>query len=74
MQLTKSKRSSDMLAHYDFSKGVRGKYAKRFGKGTNLVLLEPDVAKAFPDAASVNETLRALAGIIRRQKKVAVSR
>ena len=63
-----------MLEHYDFSKGVRGKYAKRFGKGTNLVLLEPDVAKAFPDAASVNETLRALVGIIRRQKKVAVSR
>jgi len=63
-----------MLDHYDFSKGVRGKYAKRFGKGTNLVLLEPDVAKAFPDAAAVNETLRALAGIIRRQKKVAVSR
>jgi hypothetical protein len=74
MRLTKSKRASDMLDHYDFSKGVRGKYAKRFGKGTNLVLLEPDVAKAFPDAASVNETLRALAGIIRRQKKVAVSR
>ncbi|MEI6377624.1 MAG: hypothetical protein WCO97_10565 [bacterium] len=63
-----------MLAHYDFSKGVRGKYAKRFAHGTNLVLLEPDVAKAFPDAASVNETLRALAGIIRRQKKVAVTR
>ena len=63
-----------MLDHYDFSKGVRGKFAKRFSQGTNLVLLEPDVAKAFPDAASVNETLRALAGIIRRQKKVAVSR
>jgi hypothetical protein len=38
------------------------------------VLLEPDVAKAFPNAASVNETLRALAGIIRKQKKIAVSR
>jgi hypothetical protein len=63
-----------MLDHYDFSKGVRGKYAKRVAQGTNLVLLEPDVAKAFPDASSVNETLRALAGIIRRQKKIAVSR
>ena len=63
-----------MLDHYDFSKGVRGKYAKRFAQGSNLVLLEPDVAKAFPDAASVNETLRALAGIISRQKKIAVSR
>jgi hypothetical protein len=63
-----------MLDHYDFSNGVRGKYAKRVAQGTNLVLLEPDVAKAFPNAASVNETLRALAGIIRRQKKIAVSR
>jgi hypothetical protein len=73
-RLPKTKPASVMLDHYDFSKGVRGKYAKRFAQGTNLVLLEPDVAKAFPDAASVNETLRALAGIIRRQKKVAVSR
>jgi hypothetical protein len=73
-RLPKTKPSSVMLDHYDFSKDVRGKYAKRFAQGTNLVLLEPDVAKAFPDAASVNETLRALAGIIRRQKKVAVSR
>lgn len=73
-RLPKTKTASGMLDHYDFSKGLRGKYAKRFAQGTNLVLLEPDVAKAFPDAASVNETLRALAGIIRRQKKVAVSR
>ena len=64
----------EMLDHYDFSKGVRGKCAKRVAQGTNLVLLDPDVAKAFPDAASVNETLRDLAGIIRRQKKVAATR
>ncbi len=38
--------------------GVRGKYAKRYQAGTNLVLLEPDVAKAFPDEQSVNEALR----------------
>jgi hypothetical protein len=73
-RLPKNKPAPAMLDHYDFSKGVRGKYAKRFAQGTNLVLLEPDVAKAFPDAASVNETLRALAGIISRQKKIAVSR
>jgi hypothetical protein len=47
-----------MREHYDFSKGVRGKYAKRYAEGTNLVLLEPDVAKEFPDAAAVNEALR----------------
>jgi hypothetical protein len=73
-RISKSKPTPNMLDHYDFSKGVRGKYAKRVAQGTNLVLLEPDVAKAFPDASSVNETLRALAGIIRRQKKIAVSR
>ena len=73
-RVPKTKTPPDMLDHYDFSKGVRGKYAKRVAQGTNLVLLEPDVAKAFPNAASVNETLRALAGIIRRQKKIPVSR
>ena len=49
-----------MRAEYDFSAGVRGKYARRFAKGTNLVLLEPDVATAFGDGASVNRALRAL--------------
>lgn len=50
-----------MRAEYDFSKGVRGKYHKRIAKeGSNIVVLEPDVAKAFPDSASVNEALRLL--------------
>ena len=47
-----------MRDHYDFSEGVRGKYAKRFAEGTNLVLLEPDVAKVFPNSESVNKALR----------------
>jgi hypothetical protein len=47
-----------MRDHYDFSKGVRGKYAKRYKEGTNIVLLDPDVAKEFPDAAAVNDALR----------------
>ena len=38
--------------------GVRGKYVDRFRAGTNLVLLDPDVARAFPDEAAVNEALR----------------
>jgi hypothetical protein len=58
-----------MRENYDFAGGVRGKYAPRSAQGTNVVLLEPDVAKAFPSAAAVNESLRALAGIIRRRKK-----
>ncbi len=47
-----------MRDHYDFSKGVRGKYAKRYQEGTNIVVLEPDVAKEFTDAAAVNQALR----------------
>ena len=60
--------------NYDFTGGVRGKYAHRYAKGTNVVLLEPDVAKAFPSAADVNDTLRALAGIIRRRKATVAAR
>jgi hypothetical protein len=62
----------DLRPEYDFSNGVRGKHARRAKSGSNLVLLEPDVAKAFPDAKSVNTALRALAGIARRQKAAAV--
>jgi hypothetical protein len=55
----------EMRDEYDFSTGVRGKYAERYARGTNLVPLDPDVAEVFPDAAAVNQALRALAGIIR---------
>lgn len=53
---------------YDFSKGVRGKYSKRFKSGTNVVVLEPDVAKVFRNSAAVNEMLRMLAKIALRAK------
>ena len=59
-----------MRAEYDFSRGIRGKYARRYAHGTNVVVLESDVAKVFPTAESVNDSLRALAGIIRRQHKL----
>jgi hypothetical protein len=55
-----------MRRAYDFSGGVRGKYAARFAEGTNLVLLEPDVAARFPDSRSVNEALRALVAVADR--------
>ena len=61
----------DMLEEYDFSKGVRGKYAKRYEEGTNVVVVDSDVAKFFPDHDSVNQALRSLTEIIKRQKKVA---
>lgn len=49
-----------MLAEYDFRGGARGKYAKRYVEGTNLVVLEPEVARAFPTSADVNLALRTL--------------
>jgi hypothetical protein len=52
-----------MKREYDFSGGVRGKYAKRYAKGTNVVVLEPDVAKLYPDAHAVNRALRAIAAV-----------
>ena len=57
-----------MRKEYDFSKGVRGKYAKKYKAGTNIVLLDPDVAKVFRTPESVNEALRSLAGIIKAQR------
>jgi hypothetical protein len=58
-----------MLDEYDFSKGVRGKYAQRYAAGTNVVVLAPDVAAVFPDSESVNEALRALVKIARKSGK-----
>jgi hypothetical protein len=52
----------------ELGKGVRGKYYNEYRKGTNLVLLEPDVAKAFPNGAAVNEALRSLIEIASRAK------
>ena len=58
-----------MRPEYDFSKGVRGKFARRYARGTNVVVLDPDVARAFPTAASVNQSLRALRDLIRSQTR-----
>ena len=65
----RSKRKPEMLDEYDFSKGVRGKYAQRYAEGTNVVVLAPDVAAVFPDSESVNEALRALVKIARKNGK-----
>lgn len=55
----------EMRSHSDFSKGVRGKYAARYGEGTNVVLLDPDVAEIFKTSEAVNEALRELARLKR---------
>jgi hypothetical protein len=61
----------EMREDYDFSSGVRGKYAARYAEGTNLVLLDPDVAKVFPNSEAVNNALRALVKIIKDRSSAA---
>ena len=68
MKKASKKSEADLAPEYDFSGGVRGKYARRYAQGSNVVVLEPDVAKSFSSADDVNRALRALAGIIRMQK------
>jgi len=70
MKKAPSKRTqrADIRSEYDFSGGVRGKYVERVRSGTNLVLLEPEIAEAFPDSASVNEALRGLLKSARPEK------
>lgn len=58
-----------MRAEYDFSSGKRGVTAARYAEGTNVVVIDPDVLDVFPDAASINEALRALAPVIRRRRR-----
>ena len=58
----------DMLEEYDFSNGVRGKYAKRYAEGTNVVLIDPDVAEFFPDSDTVNDALRSLTKILKKRQ------
>ena len=67
--MKKMKNDPAMLEEYDFTGGVRGKYAKRYAEGTNVVVIEPDVAEYFPDHDSVNEALRGLTAIIIRQRR-----
>ena len=60
------RRTVEMRAEYDFSGGVRGKYADRYRRGINVVLIDPELAEAFPDSKSVNDALRGLVAIATR--------
>ncbi len=68
-KVSRKQPNREMLNEYDFSKGVRGKYAKRYAEGSNIVVLSPDVAKVFPDSRSVNEALRVLIKIAQQRSK-----
>lgn len=67
MKKPPSKRPApEMRAEYDFSGGVRGKYVDRYRRGTNVVVIDPELTEAFPDSKSVNDALRALVAIATR--------
>jgi len=68
--MKKIKDDIEMLSEYDFSKGIRGKYYKEYKEGSNVVVLEPDVVKEFPDSQSVNDALKYLIKIIKRHKRL----
>ncbi len=59
----------EMLEEYDFTNGIRGKYLSRFKEGSNVIILDPDIAEIFNDSESVNNALRSLAYIIRNEIK-----
>jgi hypothetical protein len=58
----------EILPEYDFSRARPNKYAARYAQGSNVVVLEPDVAAVFQSEGEVNEVLRALAGIIQKHR------
>jgi len=58
------KKENEMLEEYDFSNGIRGKYTEQYNDGVNIIKLDKDVRKIFPDAKSVNNALRTLINLI----------
>ena len=58
-----------MRPEYDFSKAVRGATAARYAQGANIAVIDPDVLDVFPDGKAVNEALRALAPVLRQQRR-----
>jgi hypothetical protein len=72
MKKVHATRNDDMRPEYDFASmkgGVRGKYAKRFREGTNIVLLDPEVVAAFPTENAVNEALRGVLNTTRAVRR-----
>ena len=67
MSQARTRKTDELRPEYDFSKGVRGKHHKAYQAGTNVVLLDADVAEAFPDSSSVNRALRMLLDIAKKQ-------
>ena len=66
--MKKGSERKDNSQKYDFSKGVRGKYARKYHQGSNIIVLDPDLAERFPNSQAVNQALRSLADIQDRKK------
>jgi hypothetical protein len=67
--MSKTTESDEIKPEYDFSDGVRGKHYRAYQQGTNVVLLEPDIAKVFRDSAAVNHALRMLIDLADKELK-----
>jgi len=65
-------KNDDMLDEYDFSNGIRGKYTQQYDDGVNIIKLDKDVRKIFPDAKSVNNALRTLINLIPQNRTTKV--
>ena len=63
------RRAPDILPEYDFSAGVRGKYVKRLAEGSNIVVIDSDLAQRFGDSKAVNDALRGLVKLADRKVK-----
>ena len=73
-KVKRSEEKDTMRPEYDFSKGVRGKHAAKYAEGTNVVFLEPDVAREFRTTEQVNEALRAVSKLLRQQRNAVAPR
>jgi hypothetical protein len=67
MTQARRRKADEVRPEYDFSQAVRGKHHAAYKAGTNVVVLEEDVATAFPDSSSVNKALRMLLEVARKQ-------
>jgi len=68
-----TRKDPDMLDEYDFSNGVRGKYATRYREGTNIARLDDDVAAMFPNSEEVNEALRTIGKLIQHHVDIGLT-
>ena len=68
MNQARNRKADELRPEYDFSGGVRGKHHAAYKAGTNVVVLDPDVAPAFPDSSSVNRALRLLMEVAKKQR------